>query len=105
MLATPHIFDANKSRPPPAQIGAKALRGEEEFIQGKIFGPFAVDTQVQCKGRLIQIYDPTTDPNSPAFWEYEDEQNREMGFIPAHHVVRVVKAHVAFILPASQAPL
>lgn len=79
-----------------------ALSGHEEFIQGKIFGPFENDCQVRGRGKLIQVYDPDTRAGQ-AYWEYEDEENRDTGFVPAGAKVRVVKAHVAFLSLASQA--
>jgi len=78
-------------------VGAKALRGEEELVQAKIFEAVNYDRNIKGKGKLIQIYDPNTDPNSLPYWEYEDESNRATGSVPAYHVVRVVKAHLAFI--------
>jgi len=85
-------------------VGAKALRGEEEFISGKIFPAVSFDRHVRGKGKLIQVYDPGKDSSSPAYWEYEDEHNRETGFVPKEHEVRVVKAHMWFIQPAPGVP-
>lgn len=83
-------------------VGTKALRGEEELIQGtKIFGPFPKDMQVVGKGQLIQIYDPNSEPGS-VYWEYEDQENPETALVPANYNVWVVKAHVAFKPVASQ---
>lgn len=79
------------------QVGAKALRGEEEFIHGKVFDAVDADRTIRCKGKLIQVYDPTQDASCPPYWEYEDENRRETGLVPKYHEVRVVKAHVAFI--------
>jgi len=86
-----------------AVVGDMALRGQPEFIQGKIFGPFETACQVDGKGKLIQVYDPKTWPGSPAYWEYEDEENPGFSHVPAGCKVRVVKALVAFIPLASQA--
>lgn len=84
-------------------VGAKALRGEEELVQAKIFEAVDHDRKIQGRGTLIQVYDPSTDPSEPPYWEYEDEQNSVTAFVPAYHVVRVVKARLAFISSASEA--
>lgn len=84
-------------------VGARALKGEKELIQGKIFGPFPFDMQVEGNGELIQIYDPHTAPGSAAYWEYENGQHPQTCFIPKDYKVWVVKAHVAFTPAASQA--
>jgi len=86
-----------KGERPDEPVGAKALRGEEELVQAKIFEAVDYDRQIRGKGKLIQVYDPGTDPSSLPYWEYEDESNRATGSVPAYHVVRVVKAHLAFI--------
>jgi hypothetical protein len=86
------------------QVGAKALRGEEEFIPRKIFPAVSFDRHVRGKCKLIQVYHPKKDSSSPAYWEYEDEHNHETGFVSKEHEVRVIKAHVFFIQPASGVP-
>lgn len=66
-----------------------------------IFEAVDYDRNITDRGKLIQVYDPNTDPSSPPYCEYKDEVNQTTISIPAHHVVRVVKARLAFIQSAS----
>jgi hypothetical protein len=79
------------------KTGAKALNGEPEFIEGKIFEGVNYDRKIRGKGTLIQIYDPTKDMSTPPYWEYEDENREETHDVPAGHKVRVVTATLQFI--------
>jgi len=79
-----------------SETGAKALKGDPEFIQGKIFNEAAHARTITGKGTLIQIYDPKADMSSPPYWEYEDESKDGSHNVPAGHVVRVVAATVKF---------
>jgi hypothetical protein len=79
------------------KTGAKALNGEPEFIEGKIFEGVNYDRKIRGKGTLIQIYDPTKDMSTPPYWEYEDENREETHDVPAGHKVRVVTATIQFI--------
>ncbi|KAL5399755.1 hypothetical protein PMIN03_012620 [Paraphaeosphaeria minitans] len=79
--------------------GDKALRGEEEYIGGKIFEGVNYTRKLEGKGKLIQIYDPTKDMSSPAYWEYENEVVSDNSIVPAGYEVRVVGATIKFVSP------
>jgi hypothetical protein len=72
------------------------LRGEIEFINGKVFDAVDYDRNITCKGKLIQVYDPAKDVSIPPFWEYEDEEHFDRHLVPKKHKVRVVKTHIGF---------
>jgi len=76
--------------------GDKALRGEPEYIDGKVFPGKDNDRTVTGKGMLIQVYDPTADPKTPPSWEHDDSSKDGQGFVPAKHEVRVIGATVKF---------
>ncbi|KAH8706863.1 hypothetical protein GQ44DRAFT_496023 [Phaeosphaeriaceae sp. PMI808] len=80
----------------PTETGAKALKGEEEYIGGMLFEVVDYARTITGKGKLIQIYDPTKDMGSPAYWEYEDEANYGSHDVPAGYKVRVVGATIKF---------
>jgi hypothetical protein len=48
------------------------------------------------KGKLIQVYDPKKDMNSPAYWEHEDESTYASHDVPAGYEIRIVGATVKF---------
>ncbi|KAF2788650.1 hypothetical protein K505DRAFT_285773 [Melanomma pulvis-pyrius CBS 109.77] len=79
------------------EIGAKALKGEEEYIEGKLFEAVNYARTITVKGTLIQIYDPTKDMSSPAYWEYEDEANYDSHDVPAGYKVCVTAAFIQFL--------
>jgi len=75
------------------EIGAKALRGDPEFIEGMIFDAVDYARTITGKGTLIQVYHPQKDRNH---WEYENESKEDSSDVPAEHKVRVVSATVHF---------
>jgi len=75
------------------EVGAKALKGDPEFIQGKIFDAVDNTRNITGKGTLIQIYDPITDVT---YWEYENESKEDSHDVPAGYKVRVVSGTVKF---------
>jgi len=78
------------------EIGAKALRGEDEYINGKIFEGVDYSRNIAGKGKLIQVYDPNADMSSPPYWEHEDPSKNGSSEVPAKYEVRVVGATVKF---------
>jgi len=78
------------------ETGAKALKGEEEYIDGKLFEGVDFDRKITGRGMLIQVYDPKVDMSSPPYWEYEDESKDGDQVVPAGYKVRVVGATVKF---------
>jgi hypothetical protein len=78
------------------KTGAKALKGEKEYIGGMLFEGVNYTRNITGRGKLIQIYDPTKDMSSPAYWEYEDEVNDDSHDVPAGYKVRVVGATIKF---------
>ena len=75
------------------QIGAKALKGESEFINANTFDGVDFPRTITCKGKLIQVYDPTSDEN---YWEYENEGQEDSHDVPATYKVRVVMGTIKF---------
>lgn len=53
--------------------------------------------KIEGRGKLIQIYDPTKDMSSPAYWEYENEDVSDDSIVPAGYEVRVVGAWIKFV--------
>ncbi|KAJ9648667.1 hypothetical protein H2198_010969 [Neophaeococcomyces mojaviensis] len=78
------------------ETGAKALKGETEYIKTKLFEGVDYERNITGKGKLIQIYDPKADMNSPPYWEHEDELVFGSHDVPAGYKVRVVAATVKF---------
>ncbi|KAF2199579.1 hypothetical protein GQ43DRAFT_111622 [Delitschia confertaspora ATCC 74209] len=81
--------------------GAKALDGQEEYIAGMLFDGVDYNRTITGKGKLIQIYDPTKDMSSPAYWEYENTVEPQSHDVPAGYKVRVVGATIKFTGPPS----
>ncbi|KMP02025.1 hypothetical protein CIRG_02164 [Coccidioides immitis RMSCC 2394] len=78
------------------ETGAKALKGEWEYIKTKLFEEVTYTRNITGKGKLIQIYDPNASMDSPAYWEWEEEHKVETSDVPAGYKVRVVAATVKF---------
>lgn len=72
------------------------MMGEEEYIKTKLFEGVDSDRVVIGRGKLIQIYDPKADMNSPPYWEHEDEHTNASHDVPAGFKVRVVAASIKF---------
>jgi hypothetical protein len=77
------------------QTGAKALAGNSEFINGKIFEPADYDRKITGKGKSIMCYDPEADETSEPLWEYQDTPITDEP-VPAGYEVRVISATVKF---------
>ncbi|EER41763.1 conserved hypothetical protein [Histoplasma capsulatum H143] len=80
----------------PEEVGTTALKGEWEYIKTKLFEKVDYRRNITGKGKLIQIYDPNANMDSPPYWEWEDENTVNTSDIPAGHKVRVVAATVKF---------
>lgn len=78
------------------QIGAKALNGESEYINGKLFEGVDRKRKIKARGKLIQIYDPKADMSSPPYWEYENQFEDGESDVPAGYKVRVTGATIKF---------
>jgi hypothetical protein len=73
------------------------LKGEPEYIKGKIFEGVNYTRNIWAKGILIQIYDLTKDMISPAYWEYRNQTTFGDKDVPAGYEIRVVGATISFI--------
>lgn len=78
------------------EVGVKALKGETEYIKIKLFEAVDNDRKITGKGKLIQVYDPKADMDSPPYWEHEDQSAFGSHDVPAGYEVRVVAATVKF---------
>ncbi|KAF2804454.1 uncharacterized protein BDZ99DRAFT_152914 [Mytilinidion resinicola] len=76
--------------------GAKALRGEKEYINSIIFDGVASPRKITGRGKLIQIYDSKADMSSLAYWEHENPSEDGTYNIPARYKVRVIGSTVKF---------
>jgi hypothetical protein len=52
--------------------------------------------KITGRGKLIQVYDPKADMNSPPYWEYENLFKDDTSEVPAGYEVRVIGATVKF---------
>lgn len=80
------------------QIGAKALKGEDEYIDVNLFEAVNYDRRIHGKGMSIMIYDPKADMNTPPYWEHNDTSKSDSHDVPAGYKVRVIGATVKFTL-------
>jgi len=78
------------------EIGAKALKGDPEYIKGKLFEGVDRKKKITGKGKLIQVYDPKADMSSPPYWEHENPSEEATSELPVGYEVRVVGATVKF---------
>lgn len=78
------------------QVGTKSLKGEWEYIGGKLFEGMRHVRNITGKGKLIEIYDPKADMNSPPLWEHDKEDTYASHEVPPGYEVRVVGATIKF---------
>lgn len=67
-----------------------------EDIKTKLFDGVDHPRTIIGTGKLIQIYDPKADMGSPAYWEWESQEEEGKHIVPAGYKVRVVGATVMF---------
>ena len=76
------------------QAGAKALKREEEYIDGIIFKGVDYARKIIGRGELIQIYNPKEDISSLPYQEYKDGSKDREKAIPTRYKVCVIGATI-----------
>ena len=78
------------------QVGTRALKGEEEYINVKLFEAVDHDRTITGRGKNIMIFDPKVDMSTPPYWEHDNPSENATSLVPIGHVVRVIGATVKF---------
>ena len=78
------------------QARAKALKGKEEYIDGKLFKGVDNAIKIIGRGELIQIYNPKEDISSLPYQEYKDNSKDREKVVPTRYKVRVIGATIKF---------
>jgi len=75
--------------------GAKALAGNSEYINVKLFDAVDYDRNITGSGKSIMCYDPNTEDPSSSLWSYQNTSITDET-VPAGYKVRVIGATVKF---------
>ena len=78
------------------QTRAKALKGEDKYINVKLFKGVDYNRKIEGRGKLIIIYNPKVDINTPLYQEYKDDSKDREKVVPARYKVRVIGATIKF---------
>ena len=75
-------------------MGEKALAGIEEYLPSHLFGAVEFDRSITGRGKLIMIFDPKEEDNTPPLWKHTSPTGYGTHTIPAGFKIKINDAVV-----------